>query len=179
MHILSCDISSLIKDFHVDMLREDHRTTSALKTWKCVARSYKSVPEALLLACNQFLRDLERHFIGDRLHVDFAKGERSDIPNRFFNKTGDIGMLESYDYGKIDLVLPFIDAIWPVEQNIGGVDGFTACSLRSAAINIIQLCKMTGLVFSGVEDTAKSDQRDSESQCACLCKVRIFRSSYL
>lgn len=129
---LSHGISPLIKACLLNMLRDEHRTKSALKTEKA-KQVLSNQFEKQSCYFNQLLRDVECHSERCGLHVDFAKHNSSDTLNVFFNETGFIGMLEAKPYDKIDLVSPFIGAI---------ADRFCGICERLTALSFVRLVEL-------------------------------------
>lgn len=111
MHDLSPGIPPLINQCIVNMSRNEHQATSALKTGKDTTSSFRSVRETVRLAFNHSLRDSELHSAGHGLHVDFAKDNRLDTINKCFNVMVIIERLEGKDHDKIDWVSQVISAI--------------------------------------------------------------------
>lgn len=180
IHDVSHGIALLIEDCLVNMLRDEHQTTSALETWKAETGTFESVPKTVLLACSEFIRDVEHLFVRNWLHVDFAKGNSLDMLSEFFNETGIVGILEAKDYDKIDLVSPFIGAI--IDQLCRRCEWFTkfiGCSLCCDVATSVSLWETTGPIFGGLANALQSDQRVQRVNVRGFCKVPMLKNIFL
>lgn len=87
---------------------------TGVQTWR---RSQKRTAtfglyeKTLFDAYNMFLEEVKCTSINYDLHVYFSKGGWTEKLNSIFNETVVMGMLETKDYDKIDMVLPFMRVI--------------------------------------------------------------------
>lgn len=111
IHMLLLGMNRLLKEFSLNVLKNNRKTTVALQSKQGVPKTYKQVRKLVLHTLNLFLKQVKCDSSGFQLSVYFLKGELSHNVSRLFRDDGLIGMFEASNSKKIDQVLLFRGAI--------------------------------------------------------------------
>lgn len=82
----------------VNMLPDERRAFSAMKTQKSERQTFKSVQNTVLFACKLLLKKVECQSVRFGLHADLLKDDRADTLNGVFNNIRIVGMFLIKDY---------------------------------------------------------------------------------
>lgn len=105
MHSLSLDVSKLLKQCRMKLLRDRVLSMAALSV-NGQTKSFQSVRRKILSFLSSFLVTVESEWLGWKLNLNFLKTAVPGELDGVFWEIGLAGMLKANDYAIMDMVLP-------------------------------------------------------------------------